>query len=424
MNAEHLTGDSLKFFNMVQKHIPTLLQINTTLNSGSTGRIAEQIALLAESKGWTCYIAHGARYVNPSQVKSFQIGTKVGNIIHAIMGEYLGMHGFGSTLATYWLTHRIKRIRPDVIHLHNLHGYYLNIAVLFRYLAKANIPIVWTLHDCWSFTGHCTHFENKGCYKWKTECNHCPQLMAQYKSRLVDRSRKNYRIKKQLYERVNNMVVVPVSQWLEGLVKDSILNGHEIRVIHNGIDLTLFKPVTTNLRVRLGIAEDKKMILGVVASGFKGKKEFIEMSKVPEFQVVVVGVNPKWMEGIPDNIICIPRTNSQRELAEYYSAADVFVNPTYDDTFPTTNIESLACGTPVVTYRAGGSPEIIDQYTGLAVERGDMTGLFDSIKIILCNGKQMYSDTCRKRAVDNYNKEERFRDYIELYNELVKTKRS
>lgn len=248
--------------------------------------------------------------------------------------------------------------------------------------------------------------------------------MAQYKSRLVDRSRKNYRIKKQLYERVNNMVVVPVSQWLGGLVKDSILNGHEIRVIHNGIDLTLFKPVTTNLRARLGIAENKNMILGVVASGFKGKKEFIELSKVPEFQVVVVGVNTKWMDGIPDNMICIPRTNSQRELAEYYSAADVFVNPTYDDTFPTTNIEALACGTPVVTYRAGGSPEIIDQYTGLAVERGDMTGLFDAIKTILCNGKQIYSDACRKRAVDNYNKEERFRDYIELYNELVKTKRS
>lgn len=173
--------------------MPILLQINSTLNLGSTGRIAEQIALLAESKGWNCYIAHGARYVNPSQIKSFQIGTKFGNIIHAIMGEYLGMHGFGSTLATYRLIQWIKRIRPDVIHLHNLHGYYLNIAVLFKYLAKANIPIVWTLHDCWSFTGHCTHFESNGCYKWKTECGDCPLLMLQYKSRLIDRTTRNFR---------------------------------------------------------------------------------------------------------------------------------------------------------------------------------------------------------------------------------------
>lgn len=399
--------------------MPTLLQINSTLNLGSTGRIAEQIALLAESKGWNCYIAHGARYVNPSQIKSFQIGTKFGNIIHAIMGEYLGMHGFGSTLATYRLIQWITRIRPDVIHLHNLHGYYLNIAVLFKYLAKANIPIVWTLHDCWSFTGHCTHFESNGCYKWKTECGDCPLLMLQYKSRLIDRTTRNFRIKKKLYSNVDKLTIVPVSNWLGALLKDSILNRHKIMVIRNGVDLELFKPVESKIREQLGISRGRKMILGVVDAGFKGKKEFIMLAKYTNYQIVLVGVKNAWKKDLPHNIICIPRTNSQKELAEYYSAADVFVNPTQDDTFPTTNIEAIACGTPVVTYNAGGSPEILDKNTGIVVERNDINALHLAIESILKNGKGMYLEACRNRAVQYFDKNIRFQNYIELYSELI-----
>ena len=398
----------------------TLLQINTTLNTGSTGRIAEQISLMAEEKGWNCYVAHGARYVNSSQIKSIQIGTKLGNIIHAIMGEFLGMHGFGSTFATFLFIRKIKKIKPDVIHLHNLHGYYLNIAVLFKYLAKANIPVVWTLHDCWSFTGHCTHFESQGCYKWKTECGNCPLLMLQYKSRLIDRSKRNFRIKKHLYSNINDLTIVPVSNWLGNLVKESILKKHRIRVIRNGIDLNLFKPTESRIRERLGIANGKKMVLGVVDSGFKGKKEFIALSEDPNFQVVIVGVKKAWQADVPDNVICIPRTNSQKELAEYYTAADVYVNPTQNDTFPTTNIEAIACGTPVVTYNAGGSPEILDEHTGIVVNRDDINALHMAIDSILANGKQYYLNTCRNRAVQNYNKNERFRDYLNLYSELLR----
>lgn len=402
--------------------MPILLQINTTLNSGSTGRIVEQISLMAEAEGWECYIAHGARYVNKSQFKTIQIGCKLENILHAVLGEYLGRHGFGSTLSTYRFIRELKSIKPDIIHLHNIHGYYLNIKILFKYLAKTDIPVVWTLHDCWAFTGHCTHFESYGCDKWKSECGDCPLLMAQYKSRMVDRSRKNFRIKKSLYENVKNMTITPVSNWLGGLVKESILRGHEIRVVRNGVDLTLFKPMKTDLRKRLGITEDKKMILGVVASGFKGKKEFIELSNIPNCQVVVVGVNPAWMAGVPESILCVPRTNSQQKLAEYYSAADVFVNPTYDESLGLTNIESLACGTPVVTYKAGGSPETLDDSTGIAVDRGDFKAMSKAIEIILHNGKQRYSAACRKRAVKNFDKEKQFRKYIFLYDELVRNR--
>lgn len=401
--------------------MPTLVQINTTLNSGSTGRIAEQISLMAQQRGWDCYIAHGGRYVNKSQFKTIPISSKTDNILHAIKGEFFGRHGFGSTISTRKFLKRLDEIKPDIVHLHNIHGYYVNIELLLTYLAEKNIPVVWTLHDCWSFTGHCTHFENEGCIKWKTECGNCPLLMAQYKSRIFDRSKTNYYIKKNLYSRMPNLTIVPVSGWLGNLVKQSILKQHTVKVINNGIDLTIFMPTPSDIRIRLGIAENKKMLLGVVASGFddeKGKKEIIELSKDPRFQVVLVGLSDDEKKNLPQNIICINRTNSQKELAEYYTAADVFLNPTYNDTFPTTNIEALACGTPVVTYLTGGSPEIIDENTGLAVERGDLEAMKKAIEEIFTKGKDYYAKACRERAELKFNKDERFIDYIKLYNNL------
>lgn len=402
--------------------MPTLLQINTTLNSGSTGRIAEQISLIAKSKGWNCYIAHGARYVNKSQIKSIQIGTKFENLIHAALGEFWGLHGFGSTLSTYLFIRKIKKLKPDLIHLHNIHGYYLNIKVLFDYLAKRNIPIVWTLHDCWSFTGHCTHFELKGCDKWKTECGDCPLLMAQYKSRFFDRTRKNYLIKKGLYVRQKNLTIVTVSNWLSNLVSQSILKQHTIKVINNGIDLNSFKPTSSNIKIRIGITDDKKMILGVVSSGFgieKGRREFIEYSKNSKYQIVIVGLSDDDKKDLPSSVICINRTNNQTELAEYYSAADVFLNPTYNDTFPTTNLEALACGTPVITYRTGGSPETLDTNTGIVVPQGNIRAMANAIELVISNGKEHYAKACRERIEKLYNKDERFEDYIILYNELL-----
>ncbi|MCF2660286.1 glycosyltransferase [Parabacteroides distasonis] len=399
--------------------MPILLQINTTLNSGSTGRIAEQIALLAESKGWTCYVAHGCRYVNESKVKHIQIGTKIGNYIHAFIGEYLGLHGFGSVIATYIFIRKLKKIRPDVVHLHNLHGYYINIKLLFEYLAKENLPVVWTLHDCWSFTGHCTHFENAGCEKWKTGCHDCSLLMQQYKSRIFDRTRNNYCVKKQLYTTIRNMTIVPVSNWLGRYVNKSILQQHQVCVIHNGIDLSVFKPLQSDIRERLAIDAHKKIVLGVVASGFKGKDEFIRLAANNSYQIVLVGINKKWQAEVPDSIICIERTNNQKVLAEYYSIADVFVNPTYDDTFPTTNLEAQACGTPVVTYKAGGSPETLDDKTGISVIRGDFDALSAAIDLVLSKGKQHYSKACRERAEKFFNKDERFEDYIRLYDRVL-----
>ena len=287
--------------------MPILIQINTTLNSGSTGRIAEQISLLAQEYGWKCYIAHGARYVNKSQIESIQIGTKFGNVLHAFLGEFLGMHGFGSVIATWWFLRKVKRIKPDVVHLHNIHGYYINIRLLFNFLAKEKIPVVWTLHDCWSFTGHCTHFEHGGCYKWRKECHDCSLLMAQYKSRIVDRSKENFLIKKSLYNKMDNMTIVPVSNWLAELVNQSILKRFHIQIIRNGIDLSIFSPSPSDIKDKLGIGKNQKMILGVVSSGFKGKKEFIKLTEDKHYQIVVVGVKKEWKADVPPNIICIER---------------------------------------------------------------------------------------------------------------------
>ena len=401
--------------------MPRLLQINTTLNCGSTGRIAEQIAIKAKEHGWDCYHAYGGRYVGKSLFQAIQVSPKYDNYLHALLGEYLGRHGLGSTLSTKRFVEIIKGLNPDVIHLHNIHGYYINYKVLFEFLKTAGIPVVWTLHDCWPFTGHCTHFDNVKCEKWKIECGNCPIQMAQYKSRFIDRSKKNYLLKKSLYAQLNNLTIVPVLHWLEGLVEQSILKHFPVRVIHNGIDLNVFKPTVNTIRERFGIPENKLFVLGVLGSGFveKGKEEFIEMSKKNDLQIMLVGLTDDEKKGLPDSIILVGRTSSQTELAEFYSAADVMLNPTYNDTFPTINIESIACGTPVITYRTGGSPEILDEHTGIVVEKGNLAGLNQALNSIREKGKSAYSEACRERAVKFFNKDERYEDYIELYNSVL-----
>lgn len=402
--------------------MPTLLQINVTLNSGSTGRIAEQIAVVAKNHGWECFLAHGGRYIGDSQFNAIKLSSKFDNYLHAIEGEFLGRHGLGSFYSTKQFIKRVEEIKPDIIHLHNIHGYYLNYQVLFEYLAHAKIPTVWTLHDCWSFTGHCTHFDNAGCEKWKTECGNCPLQMAQYKSRLVDRSRKNYLLKKKLYEQIERLTIVPVSYWLGGLVAQSILGRFPVKVIQNGIDINIFKPTENDIRKKYDIPAEKILVLGVIGSGFgpeKGRRDFSVLAQNKDIQIVLVGLKGDDFKGLPDNIIQLGRTNSQLELAELYSAADVVLNPTYNDTFPTINIESLACGTPVITYKTGGSPEILDDTTGIIVEKGDLEGMTRAIYAIKEKGKASYSLVCRERAVKLFNKDERYEDYIHLYEEIL-----
>ena len=399
-----------------------IIQINSVVNTGSTGRITEEIGQTTIAKGWQSYIAYG-RYERPSQSQLIRIGTVWDNQLHGLQTRLFDSHGLGSIKATKKLIEQIKIINPDLIHLHNLHGYYLNIEILFSYLKNINIPVVWTLHDCWPMTGHCTYFNFVDCNKWKSECNQCPQKKEYPYSFWMDRSRKNYYLKKELFTSVRNLTLVPVSQWLADIVIQSFLSKVPFQVIHNGINTDVFKPLTdSTIRDKYKL-QDKFILLGVAGiwSPRKGLKDFIELSKQlnPDYQIILVGLNQSQLNQLPRNIIGIAKTESVEELAEIYSSADAFINPTWEDNFPTTNLEALACGTPVITYRTGGSPEAIDSETGIIVEKGDVDGLIQSIKQIQEKAKSSYSAACRERAEKLYNKDNRYMDYLKLYESLI-----
>ena len=395
--------------------MPTILQINSCANWGSTGKIAEQINLVASAQGWETYIAYG-RLVNPSQSRLVHIGSTASQAVALAEARLFDNDGRANRIATKRLVKKIKEIKPDIIHLHNLHGYYINYKVLFEYLNNTTIPVVWTLHDCWSFTGHCSHFVSANCEKWKTHCVDCPLKKAYPASWWLDQSKKNYDLKKSLFSANKNLHIVAVSQWLAELAKQSYLKEADIRVINNGIDIKTFRPNTSEKRTKFSI-------LGVssVWTQSKGLYDFYRLRKaldVDRYDITLVGLRDNQIKSLPNGIKGIARTNSVEELVGYYATADVFVNPTYGDTFPTTNLEALACGTPVITYRTGGGPESVTPDAGIVVNQGNIKELCEAIYTIQNNGKQYYSSACRNRAETCYNKEDRYREYVDLYKEL------
>ena len=398
-----------------------LLQINVVANSGSTGKIAENIGKLAISQGWESYIAYGRG--NPTSASNLiPVGNKWDMYLHGIQSRLFDNHGLASKKATYKFIEEVKRINPDIIHLHNIHGYYLNYKMLFEYLSTTNTPVVWTLHDCWAFTGHCSHFDAIGCDKWRTGCFSCP-LKGEYPvSKLMDASKRNYALKKRLFTSVPNLTFVPVSRWLADLVGESFLGKYPVQVINNGIDTEVFQQRQSDLRKKHGI-ENKFVLVGVagVWDAMKGLEDFIKLSSMlpDDCVIIMIGLTKKQIEGLPKNIIGIERTENQTQLAEYYSIADVVMNLSYQETFGMTTVEGFGCGTPSVVYDRTASPELISQYTGIIVEAADMRGILSAIETIRRNGKQHYSTACRQRAVEFYNKDDKFREYIRLYNELV-----
>lgn len=398
-----------------------VLQINSVCGIGSTGRIATDIHNNLIEQGHESYIAYG-RDLPINCDNTIKIGTKLDNYTHVIETRILDRHGLGSRRATLRLIDEIKELDPNIIHLHNIHGYYVNIQILFNYLKETNKPVVWTLHDCWSFTGHCSHFDLIGCNKWQTGCFDCPQKKSYPSSILIDNSRNNYRIKKELFTGLNNLTIVTPSEWLANLVMKSFLKEYPIKVINNGIDLEIFKPTKSNFREIYNI-KNKFVILGVATAWgtSKGIDYFIKLSKlINEDEIIVmVGLTERQIKELPENIIGIARTNNAKELAEIYSDADVFINPTLSDTFPTTNLESLACGTPVITFNTGGSPECIDESCGFVVEKENLEELLVKIRVVKEKGKSNYSEECLQRAIFFYNKNDKFNEYIKTYSYLI-----
>lgn len=331
----------------------------------------------------------------------FSISDPMGVKVHGLMTRLLDRTGDYSIRATKRLIFKLDEIKPEIIHIHNLHGYYLNIPMLFDYIKKNSINVVWTLHDCWPFTGHCAYFDMVECDKWKTGCHHCPQKKTYPASILIDRSKKNWRQKKEIFSGVKLNIVTPCN-WLENLVKQSFLQENPVYTIYNGIDSKTYHPVAMS-EEEAACFEGKKVILGVASEWTerKGLKDFVKLTEQldPEkYLVVVVGLTEKQCEEMPRTMIALERTSNLTELLKLYTRADVFFNPTYEDNFPTTNLEAMACGTQVLTYATGGSPESIIEGNGWVVPQGAMDAVIEILekKDLKCEAK-----LSKKFSVDN-----------------------
>lgn len=400
-----------------------VLQINTVFETGSTGRIAYDLANAINMNGDECFVAYGQGHT--TYEKSFKIGTKLENHFHNLFSRLFDKQGLYTKKGTNKLIQYIKLIKPDIIHLHNLHGNYLNIEILFNYLETADVPVVWTLHDCWPFTGHCAYFDFINCNKWMVECSICPSIHSYPTSFFIDNSKTNYSIKKFLFNKITKLTIVTPSLWLKTAANQSFLKKFETKVINNGINTDIFKPRDVNtLRQKLDLG-DKIILLGVSAEGFEGRKGlkyFIELIDAlnDSFKLILIGVKNNELEKIPKKVVTITRTNNTNELAEYYSLADIFLNPTLEDNFPTTNLEALACGTPIITFNTGGSPEVIDKNTGKVVEKTNGIAFLNAV--IEMNSQFKLNNTllCREKAIVKYDKTVMYQEYLHLYQQKRK----
>ena len=404
-----------------------LLQINPVIRvNTSTGRIMQEIGELAMQNGWECHIAYskGRDGIRECRSDIVPVGNIWSTAWHGIETRLFDRHGLASSHATRQFVRKIEKISPDVVHIHNIHGYFLNYQILFDYLSKAGIPVVWTVHDCWLYTGHCYYYSFAGCDRWQTGCHHCPQKKEFPTSLFCDRSRRNFEDKKAAFTSMplDRMIIVPVSEWIRNEMRRSFLNAYPFRVIHNGINTDIFNIYDDRqVRTAFGLG-GRHILLGVASiwSREKGLDDFIRMAGMlnEDEVIVLVGIKPEDRKRLPDNVVGIARTENIRQLAELYAAADVFVNPTWQDNYPTVNMEAIACGTPVVTYRTGGSVEVITPSTGMIVEQGNLNELLKSIREIESKGKASYQEACRKYALLNFKKEDRYMEYLRLYEEL------
>ena len=402
-----------------------ILQINTIAGSGSTGRIVIDILKTIQSHGDEGVIACAIDETNEhDKPYIYKVGGQRNpRLAHALAARFTDRSGFYSKRATNELVEYIDKNHFDIIHLHNIHGYYINLPILFNYIRDKKIKVVWTLHDCWAFTGHCTHFDFSGCQKWKTQCQECPQRGRYPRSILLDSSKRNFIEKKLLYGNGLDLTIVTPSQWLADLCKQSFLGNYDVKVIRNGIDLEKFYPRDpTEFKRNIGLV-NKKIVLAVCAgwsmrdikNNRKGMADILKLSEMlpEEYQIVMVGFpNEEDKKGLPAKILGVTKTKSIDELAQWYSAADVFINPTYEDNFPTTNLEALACGTPVITYETGGSPEAVRDKTGIIVEKGDLEGLIKAIYSMI--PKEEYTNNC-VRMSEKYDRKITFEEVYRLY---------
>jgi glycosyltransferase involved in cell wall biosynthesis len=388
---------------------------------GSTGNIMFQIADCAQDNGHEVR-TFSKKWKKQNKKRDFHsyYGTTIENGLNVLLTRLVGFQGMFSYFGTKQLVKELEEFQPDLIHLHNLHDFSTCLPVLFKYIKESNVPIVWTLHDCWTMTGGCPYFTMVKCNRWKTGCHDCPQLSSKLH---VDCSIYMWNKKKEWFTGISHLTIVTPSQWLANIVEESYLGKYPIRVINNGIDLSVFKPTESEMGKKLR-SEGKYLVLGV-ALGWgirKGLDVLIELAhRLPEeYQIVMVGTDDVIDKILPKRITSIHKTENQQELAELYTAADVFINPTREDNFPTTNIESLASGTPVITYKTGGSPEILDSSSGSIVGCDDIDSLEREI-VRICKNKPYSKEACIRRA-KMFDKNDKFQEYVDLFEALCKNR--
>lgn len=411
-----------------------IVQVNTVVGLGSIGRICVDLYDTLQKTGHEPYVATGRGKLD-KRLKGYEIGNTWDFGCHVMKNFFQGKSGFGSAKVTEEFIAWLEQVKPSVIHLHNIHGFYLQTELLFAYLKKADIPVVWTLHDCWPFTGHCAYFDYTGCEKWCLGgCYDCKVHAKVYPYALFkDNTEKNYATKKAAYTGVKNLTIVTPSRWLAGLVKKSFLKEYPVEVIQNGINLDVFSPGEKLAAGKgAGITTEEKRertytVLGV-ANRWEERKGLAYFEKLAEtlpenYRIKLVGVNKgqakklrrKYKKG---KVVPIVRTANIGELVQLYREADVYVNATLEDNFPTTNLESLACGTPVITFATGGSAESLSETCGVVVPKGDMAVLTEKVRMV-CEEKPFAAQACRARALA-FDRNARYKDYISLYHEVAK----
>lgn len=395
-----------------------IVEINSVA-FGSTGNIMMMAAEAARKRGHEVITICPKSRSNQNAVlkPDIMFGSIIRRNIGSQLAYYTGYSGCFSIFDTKCLIKKIKRFNPDIIHLHNLHSEYINIPMLFDYIKQSHIRTVMTLHDCWTMTGGCAHFALQNCNKWKTGCFDC-RIYRDYPTSWKDNTRKMYALKKKWFTSVEKLDVITPSNWLGDVVKHSFMGSYPIHVIHTGINLDVFKPTESDFRKCNGI-EDKKIVLGVAFGwGYKkGLDVFVKLAEelTNDYQIVLVGTDDIVDNQLPANIISIHRTENQQELSKIYSAADVFVNPTREEVLGLVNIEALACGTPVITFRAGGSPECVDKSCGVVVDIDDINGMRNSIMTI-CKDRPFSSESCQTFAI-HFDQQKVFNQYVDVYEE-------
>lgn len=402
----------------------TLLQINVDANNGSNGSIARDIGTMALARGWKSYIAYGRKHI-PCDSELIRIGNDFDIKMHGLLTRMFDLHGLGSIYSTHRFIKQVEKISPDIVHLHNIHGYFINYKILFEYLIKNNTPIVWTFHDCWPFTGHCGYFETYNCNRWQSMCCKCPATHDYPSSLFIDRSEQNYRLKKGLFTLPEQLTITTVSKWLNGLVKQSYFAQYPTRIIYDGIDTESFRPVYSNLRSQYGL-ENKYILMSAAAnwSISKGWEDYIKLSELlsDDYVIMLIGVTDQQRKMLPNNIIGVPRQEGKELLAKYYSMADILLNLSYQETFGMTTAEALACGTPGISYNKTACPELLSLDTGIVVEAGNMKQILAAIEEIRSRGKASYTNACRQRVLDNFDFRKVNSQFFDIYNEILHSK--